>query len=230
MTRHGILSGNHPATTQSLIQIVVGVAAIVLAIIGLAKMSSQSLPQYLDAVAGIVVGLGLLFVGWTVLEEYAKLVASSSATEEASLNVGGVTVELFVGGAAIILGVLALLQITPMVMISVQFILIGAGLVLNSSTTVRVEAMRVAQETKSEIVQRVSGEVATSAAMVQILAGLGALILGILALVGFASLDLTLAGAIVVGAALAMNGTSLSGWIISVLIPQAGGGEVAHHA
>ncbi len=214
------LSGSHPATTQSLINIAVGVAAIALAIIGLAKGPSASVSLYLDAVACIVLGLGLLFVGWTVLEEYAQLLAVESPAAS-GLSIGGVTVELFLGGAIIVLGILALLQIFPPVLIAVQMMLVGAGLALSSGTLVRVEALRVEREVTSQIARAVSGEIASSAASVQVLAGLAAFVLGILAVVGIEAMALTLIAAIVVGVALALNGTSLSGWIVSVLSPRA---------
>lgn len=220
-------TGKRKSGERSWTQGIVGIIAIVLGIIGLAIMAShEPVSTYLDAIAGIALGVGLIFGGWALLAEYAKLLAAADTRQEAA-ELGGTTVELFLGGAVVILGILALLRIAPGTLISIQIILIGAGLMLSSAAATRLAVLKAASSAEPAIVQRVAEEIALSTANVRAMAGLSAVILGILGVVGFDPIDLTLVAMIIVGTALLVNGASLGARLAGTLMPglSAGAGE-----
>ncbi|MGA7324215.1 MAG: hypothetical protein WBX25_06985, partial [Rhodomicrobium sp.] len=164
-----------------------GIATVVLAIIGLAHSS----PEMLAAIATIVFGAALLIQGGTMLTEYARIIFPQGAVETGvgQFAGGSLSAVFLAGSAGIILGILAILGINAGVLISAAVIAFGVALVLSSSSIWQLHRAKRAALASGEGVEASAGEIlanemAVGSAGVQALAGLAAIILGILAIVG----------------------------------------------
>lgn len=203
---------------------VLGGAGIILGIIGLAMPAAQStaatsaVPTYLDAIAGLILGLSLMMLGIGLSAAYARLLAQSGSAEDAGGQLGVTTVETFLGAAVIILGVLAILSVAADVLISVQIILVGVGLMLSGTASVRLANLENIASGRPTVQQRIGEELAFATASVRMAAGVAVLVLGILGVIGTEPVKLTLVAMIVGGSSLLLNGSSLGNRIVGTML------------
>jgi len=190
------------------VEAVGGIAAVVLAIIGLVGI----LRDPLAAIAIIVVGAAFLSQGAALATRLSEVLHETMHSTEIG---GGITTE-FVGGAAgVILGVLALLGLASNVLMAVALISYGAALLLTSAETSVLNSIgRTADERMREILNTAS----RAAGGGQVLIGLAAVVLGILALAtqGTTQITLILVGVLCVGASILFSGTT-SAWRLTAL-------------
>ncbi|HTZ03942.1 MAG TPA: hypothetical protein VMC05_16535 [Xanthobacteraceae bacterium] len=191
-----------------------GIAAIVLAIIGLSGVR----PEILVSIGTVVFGAALLIQGGAMLTEYAQIEMMPEANVSASG--GGLSSLFLVGVAGIVLGVLALLGVHAAILTSIAAIAFGAALLISSSAvwqllTSRSIAARF--EARAPILRVVASEVAAGSVGVQAMAGLGVIVLGILAVSGIFTASLTLVALLVAGAAIVLTGSTLSGTMIGFM-------------
>jgi hypothetical protein len=206
---------------RTMSQGIFGVVAIILGIVGLAIQAAHpDVPTYLDAIAAIALGVGLVTVGIALTAGYARLAARVEGASVAGGQMMGTTVDMFLGFAVIVLGILALLRIVPAVLVPVQAILIGVGLMFNSAASVRLATLEADVAGERTVARRIGEELVLASAGVRAIAGVAVVILGIVAIVGTYPLILTLAAAIVAGAAMLVNGTTLSSRMMGVLLPR----------
>jgi hypothetical protein len=202
-----------------------GIATMVLAIVGLSGGSTNMMV----AIATIVFGTALLILGGTMLSEYAHIIFSpaGTSTNEFSFSGGGLAGLFLVGAAGIVLGVLAVLGIFPVELTAIAVIAFGGALMLSSSAVWHLHqlkrSMMMARESRdqrfgSEIL---AGEMASGSAGIQALAGLAAVVLGILAVVGARPGVLTLIALLVLGTTIVMTGSAMSGTVLSFMRPSA---------
>jgi hypothetical protein len=191
-----------------------GVVAIVLTILGLAHVA----PELLVAIALIAAGAALVLRGVVLVGEYGRaLRRSGAASAFAELGGGGaLSVELLAGGAGIILGILALLRVDPVDLVAIGVIALGGALVLSTNATARLTGFKVAAAYSDERTQRLAGEIMAGSASVQAVAGLAAIVLGILALAGFAPIVLLLIALLALGSFIVLNGGSASDAILTM--------------
>jgi hypothetical protein len=203
------------AAGGSMAQAVGGLAAVVLAIIGLAT-EGTSIPFYMMSIATIVLGAAVLVGAAACIGRHAKLLTSAhrGGALSAAGSSGGMTVEFVGGAAAIVLGILAILNIYPVTLAAVAALTLGACLLMGAGAMARPNPVSEMSFDTSELIAR---EAAAGAASTQALVGLGAIILGILALVGLVPLTLTLVAWLCLGAAVTFTGAAISGKMISVL-------------
>jgi hypothetical protein len=136
-----------------------GIAAIVLAIIGLAGIR----PEILVSIATVVFGAALLIQGGAMLSELAqieRLEAISDANVHASG--GGLSTLFLVGVAGIVLGVLALLGVHAPVLTAISAIGFGAALVISSAA---VWQLLTRSRGRSPVTRIMATEVASEAAV-----------------------------------------------------------------
>ncbi|MGH6812851.1 MAG: hypothetical protein ACREDM_11100 [Methylocella sp.] len=200
-----------------------GVATIVLAILGLAGLA----PATMIGIATIIFGAALLIQGGTMLSEYARIIFPSGAKAYSADHFGGNTLSavFLVGAAGIVLGLLALLGINSL-LTSIAVIAFGTALVLSSNSVWHLHMLKHAAATAdsqsplagSEIL---ASEMASGSAAMQALAGLAAIVLGILAVAGTDVIVLTLVALLALGATLVMSGSTLSGTVLSLMRPLA---------
>jgi hypothetical protein len=190
-----------------------GIATVVLAIVALAGVN----PGILVPVAVIVFGAALLVQGGAILSEHANILFPAGAGSAEQFKGSNLSAVFMVGIAGIVLGVLALLGVAAATLTSVSVIAFGAALVLSANSVRELHMVRRPMGmTGNEVV---AGEMASDSAGVQLLAGLTAVVLGILAVAGVNPAVLMLSALIVLGAALVLSGSTLSGMVLSFMRP-----------
>lgn len=196
-------------TTGSVVEAALGIAVVVLAIIGLAHADWV----VFGAIAAIVLGAGLMTQGGAIAVEYSKLMAAiTGGTVGAAELGGGMTVELLAGSGIVVLGILALLGFNPGVLLAAGVIAVGASLVLAAGGLQRLNTLKYEAAGLSEIGQKIAEGAVACAITAQVLCGGAAIVLGILALtLTVDATPLLLVGLLVLGATVAVSGTTLAG-------------------
>ncbi|HEX4083501.1 MAG TPA: hypothetical protein VHY22_01215 [Chthoniobacteraceae bacterium] len=195
------------------IEALTGVGAIVLAILGLAGV----LPIYMTAIATIVAGGALLFSSGAIVSRMEYLRSHASSRSKFAELGGGISAEFLGGAGGIILGVLALIGIVPAVLLPVAAIVFGGSLLIGTASTNRLNNYAAFSDAEHSDAERWSREAVASAAGAQTLVGLGVITLGILALVHFSWMTLTLVALICVGGSTLLTGASLTSRMHAVL-------------
>jgi hypothetical protein len=182
-----------------------GIATIVLAVLGLSGVS----PEYLLAIATIVFGAALVIEGTSMVADYAHVLSASTAPFQVSS--GGVSGVFLAGISGIILGVLALLGVAATALTSAAIIVFGSALLLSSSVSVNLHAIK----------NRPIGDVQTvdtaSDAGMKVLVGVAAIVLGILAAAGTVTTKLDLIALIVLGGGILVTGNGLNNAMNSII-------------
>lgn len=207
------------AAYGGLIDAIGGIATIVLAIVGLASVHAQ----LMVAIATIVFGVALLIQGGAMLSELAQIVFSPESRVGAVDEFGSTSLTaVFIGGAAgIVLGILALLGINATVLTPIAVIVFGTALTLSSNAVWRIYMLRrsVTSEGPPQLAGReiLASEIASGSAGIQALAGLTAIVLGLLAVAGEADLTLNLIALLVLGSTIVLTGGSLAATVLSFM-------------
>jgi hypothetical protein len=202
------------ATGGSTAEIVGGIAAVVLTILGLAHVA----PRFMLTIATIAIGAALVFEGASIAAEYATLLArTDDDTLQTTEMGGGMTTEMAAGIAGIVLGLLALLGLAPMILTPVAVIVFGAAVAFGSGMVSRLNELKIEMSGAHAPAQRVAREAMGASAGTQVLIGLGGVVLGILALVGTVPMVLTLVALLSVGASVLLSGNAVSGWIVALV-------------
>jgi hypothetical protein len=197
----------------SVVEAVCGGTVVVLAIIALAGAS----PRYLASVATIVLGVALIAHGGAIGARFRDLTRETAAYEwdtRTELG-GGMSAELVGGAAAIVLGILGLIGLDTPVLVSIAVIVLGGALLLGSAATIDLSTLGApgAHEHAAYLARRAS----EAASGTQALAGLGAVVLGIIALVVASPTAVNLVALLVLGSAAVLSGAALSSRMVSVL-------------
>jgi hypothetical protein len=217
---HGLPAERLALGGRTMSQGMFGGIALVLGIVGLAVLGNRPDPaMYLDAIAQLALGVALIVFGVALATAYARLIAGTEVANGIEGTATGTTGDMFLGAAVVILGVLALLRIATDVLIPVQVILVGLGLLLNSISSVRASTLEAPALGGSDmagrvVARRVNEELVWATAGVRVLAGVAVGILGIIALANGNAAVLTLSAAIVAGAAMLLASTTLSSRLI----------------
>lgn len=219
MTQAEVTSSEY-ASYGGFVDAIGGVATVVLAIIGL----SGTYPALMLGIVTIIFGAALLIEGGTMLSEYAHIIFPADVATAPVEQFGGssLSVLFLVGAAGIVLGVLALVGIHPAILTAAAVIAFGAALVLSSNAVSNLHQLKSVSErfatmrTGTEIL---AGEVASGSSGVQAVAGLAAIVLGILAIVGHLPNALSLVALLILGATLILTGTTLSYTVMSFMRP-----------
>jgi hypothetical protein len=196
----------------SLAEGVAGGAGVALAIIGLASM----LPQYMIPVSTIALGIAFVFEGGAVARRFTRLL---SETTRGWLDVSGLgsglTAEVFGGITGIILGILTLLNVSPMVLMPTAVIVFGGTLIFSSGISARLDEILIGRMSEGEVFKDVVREAVTASAGISLLFGVVAVTLGILALVGISPVILNLVALLGIGLSNLLSGTSIGTRILS---------------
>jgi hypothetical protein len=191
-----------------------GAAAVVLAILALAGVLTQDLM----AIAVIAVAVSLLFEGGAIGVRFSRLLTRPGIRRAGYAEfTGGVTAEFMAGAVGIVLGVLSLLNIAPMVLSGTAIVVFGGALLISSGALSRLGYWEMASGPSSEGSDTVAREIADFNAGAQVLTGVGAAILGILALVGNNPMVLTLVALLCLGLTLVMSGSIVGSRISNFL-------------
>lgn len=190
-TAHEVAAGG------SVTEAVAGVGAIVLSILGLAGV----LPLSFAAISALALGAAILLEGGAI---GARLFEREGELKEPVEVSGGMSAEAFAGIGAIVLGILALVGVAPVLLLAVSAIVLGAGLLGGAVAQERLSRGSDLRETMSYA----SGG--------HVLVGIGAIVLGILALVGVDPLTLVLIAMLAIGTAVMFSGAAFGGRLITM--------------
>lgn len=151
--------------------------AVVLAILGLAGI----LPTQFAAIATIGIAAALLMKAGSVAARFSRLAAETGDTSGAAVELAaGMSTELMAGAAGGVLGVLALIGIVPMTLMAAAAIVFGGALLMGGGESYRVSRLAITRpQSATDYALRAA---AKSSAGAETLVGIGAAVLGILAL------------------------------------------------
>ena len=203
-----------PGTATPLSESVGAIAVIVLAILGLVNV----VPEAMMAIATIVVGAAILLQGAQEVGEYTRLSTSGQGSAVLSNSWGGgVTLEFLSGGVGVVLGILALFSHAP-TLVAAALIVFGATLLLNGAVVARrAQVIRPAGASpQNQMAEAIAAQMSTVTSGAEMMIGIAAVVLGILALIPIHAPILTLVGLLAVGAALLMAAVSTDGMVASV--------------
>ena len=189
---------------------VCGTAAVVLTILGLLDI----LAAPMAAIAVIAVGAALFIGGGTLAGRFSKLLAVSEArfapTASSEAIAGGMAIEALFGAGGIALGILALLNTVPLILIPVACIAFGTALLMASGATARFNEMMIRGGAEPHRAQHVARQAVFAASGSEVLIGLGGIVLGLLAVAGFAPMILSLIALLSFGVSILLSGSSIA--------------------
>jgi hypothetical protein len=212
------VTGEHPAevaredklSTATLaggasLELIGGGAAAVLAILGLAGY----LPLYMTSIAAIAIGGALLAHSAAVTARWTDTMRRVAGDRSEQVEIGGgVGSEMLGGAGAIVLGILALAGAMPLVLLPVAAIVVGGTIVLGAPA--QPGLARLAPD-RDRRMSRITYEAVEGASGGMALAGLGAIVLGILALLRVGPVyTLVQVALLAVGIAVLIGGSALA--------------------
>jgi hypothetical protein len=201
----------------STLEVIAGAGAITLGILGLAGV----LPILFVTIAIIAIGGGLMFAGASIGAKYRDIL-HSTGDRHSSANLaetgGGISAETIGGAAGVALGILALVGVEPAILTSVGIIVLGGAMMFGAGATRRLSHLVIETSGAAMHKQRVASESVKGAAAMQTVAGLGAVALGILTLVGIGEqVTLNLVAVIALGGGLLISGLAIGAKMITAL-------------
>jgi hypothetical protein len=188
----------------STLEAIGGLAAIILGIIGF-----SFLPFQMASVATIAIGVALFSQGTAVMTRWRETLHKlEGAKFDRQELVGGLSTEAFGGLVGIVLGVLALVEVKPLVMLPVASIVFGGAMLLGGAA--QPDLVYLSPDRNPKIASVTYNAVQTSGG-VMINVGVAAAVLGILGVLGVSAvLTMTLAALVAIGAALVFAGGALT--------------------
>lgn len=192
------------AAAGSLTEALLGAATVVLAILALIGI----LQVTLTSIAVIALGAAMLFHSGAVAAKFGELSRRMPGRTEGIAEFGGgVGVEFISGVAGIALGILSLIGVIPYTLLPISVIALGSAAFLGAGVDAGLDRARIYTSGEEYASQRAAEEATNAAAGTESLMGVGAMILGILALVGVAPATLTIIGVLSLGAGILMSGS-----------------------
>jgi len=204
------------AAGGSMAEAIGGIAVIVLAIIGLANL----FPVILTAVCSIVLGGALILQTAAMATRFARFAEEAQNANWMPAEIGGGLSMGFLGGAAgLVLGILGLVGVYPYVLLPVSAIVFGCAVLLGSGATWGMNAVTVDRWSRGNVAARhVASSLVSASTGLQLLAGLAAVILGIIGLVlQLPTLNLTLVAFLVLGASVFLSGAAVGSKMLTML-------------
>lgn len=183
-----------------------GAAAIVLAILGLIGV----LPTVLASIAAIAVGVALIMAGGAIAARFSRVLAGPEPARVRREIIGGMGMEALTGLAGLVLGLLALLGVAPLTLLPIASIVLGAALLMASGAMARLEELVHWEAERTAPPQRTTHDAVYVATGSEVLVGVGAIVLGILALSGTNPLTLSLIAMLGIGASVLLSGSALA--------------------
>ncbi len=187
---------------------IIAVAAVVLAIIGLAG----TYPRWLLGAATIAVGIAFLIEGAAIASRLAELVHESTKGRVEMSELGsGVTGETLAGIVGIVLGVLGSLNVYPEVLLPVAAIVYGAGLILGAAANVRINELIVVHREEEATARFAIRQAVLATTGLQVFVGLASVTLGIIALASAYPITLSLVAMLLAAGSFALSDTAIAG-------------------
>jgi hypothetical protein len=193
---------------------IVAVGVLVLAIIGLASF----MPMTMLTIATIALGASFLFEGGAVASRLSELLSETTSGHIGIAELGGgLSAEFIAGLGGITLGILSLVNVHPLTLTAVAAIVFGAALILGVGVKARLSHLTIGQE-EHKLAREIARQALMASTGVQLLVGLGAVVLGILALLNFDPLILSLVAVLSVGSMITLSGTAIGTRMLSLFL------------
>jgi hypothetical protein len=187
-----------------------GLAAIVLVILSFIGV----LRFPLAAVATIVLGGGLLFQGLALSKRHNQIREELAAAGDTKASDGlgaGVTVAIISGIIGVALGIIALAGGAPHALMAISVIAFGVALIVGGRLTNRLDDLNVASARIEGVSLSGSRKGVRAASGLEMILGIVAVVLGILALIGISTnIIVLLVGLLITGISLAFSGAMIS--------------------
>ncbi len=197
------------------IEAIGGACAVILAILGLMNFA----PAKMAAVAGIALGASLFLESGFVSGSYEAIRARFEGGTHPEFG-GGLGVEMVAGMCAIVLGILTLLMVEPpALLMGIATLVLGAGVALSSGVTGRLNSAKLLIRKGTDDSRIETRHAIVDAALTQVVLGVAAAVLGILALAGVSPSVLILVAMLGLGVSALYSGGALAGRMWSVLRP-----------
>lgn len=194
-------------------EIVGGGGAVVLAIIALAGI----LPTTLLAVAGLAVGAALMFEGGAIASRYRDIAAELDSRFDLTALGGGLSAEFLGGAAGVVLALITLLGLNTAMLMAISAIVYGGALVIGAETAAELRSLTVPRSEKHEHLQKIAHSALSATVSTRVMGGLGAVVLGILALIDApSSVTLSLVAFLAIGGTILLSGTAIGGKVLAI--------------
>jgi hypothetical protein len=189
----------------SSIETIGGLAAIVLAVIGVTGFHQI----YMLSAAAIAAGIALVAEGGSIAARWHDVLRRLDGERfDRSELIGGIGTEVFGGIVGIVLGVLSLAGVIPFVLLPVAAIVFGGSLLLGGAAQPDLEELVPERDPRY---RRYTRDAIQASGGVMVMVGIAAAVLGILALLKVGPmLTLSLVAMLCVGAALLVAGGALT--------------------
>ncbi|AWV90266.1 hypothetical protein DN745_13370 [Bradymonas sediminis] len=200
----------------SMVGVVLGAGAATLGILGLIGF----MPMLFTTIGMVAVGAGLIIAGGSMGAKYSDILSSSTSdTSSGAVQAGGgITAETIGGAAGVALGVLAMMGVESLTLIPVGLIVLGGAMAFGAAATMHLSRLVISASGAPRFKQRVANESIKGGAFMQMVAGLGAAVLGVLSLLGVgAGFTFGLVGVIALGGGLLLSGLAVGGKLINML-------------
>lgn len=195
----------------STIEVLGGFAAVILAIAGLTHYA----PLTMVAIASIVLGGSLFLQGALVAAEYNEILAKLEGGPYDEFG-AGLGAEALAGVAGMVLGILALFDVSPHILMGIAAIVLGAGLVLSSGVASRLNSVKIDVSTGSAEAKTAARRAVTASSLTLVVIGLSAAVLGVLAVINISADMLSLIAMLGIGVALLYSGGAVMGRMFSM--------------
>ena len=179
----------------------------VLALVGVAEI----VPEQMLLWSVIAMGAAFLFEGVGISMRYSKLLAETSKDRWEKAEFGtGVSAEFIGGAVGLVLGIVAFTGFHRAAMLPTALLVYGITLLLSSGLTFRLSALEIEGAEESAKFKAVAREAVSVSALTELLLGIGAGILGIIALMSTTPVPVTIVGMLIVGFAGLVTGTAVT--------------------
>lgn len=203
------------SAVASMAENLAGGGAIALAIIGLAGI----VPNFVASIAILAIGTAFLFEGVGIAGRLNRLLQlQSKGGLDAAEFGGGISSEFFAGLAGVTLGILSIVGMVPGQLIAIAVLVFGAAIVRGSRAVARINSQMIEYTDESQEAKNVANELVLSAEGVQMLIGLAAVILGIIAVIGKTEpMILSLVGLLIIGFGNLLSGQAVNDKFLGIL-------------
>ena len=201
-----------------------GVGAIVLTIIGLSNVA----PGFMVSISTIILGGTFLLQGGAVAAEYQEIMdRTSNGVLEKSEWGGGMSVDVLAGATGIVLGILGVIGIATQELTGAAVITFGAALMMSYGTVQGLNDLKLEMTDELEPrAKRAARQALLGAAGIQVLVGIGVIVLGILTVTDVAPMDLALVSLLITAASLVISASVVGGRFAGVFVPSMSRGRI----
>jgi hypothetical protein len=193
---------------------IIAIAGAILAIIGLAGME----PRWLLGAATIAVGISFLIEGAAIATRLSDLLHETTEGRVQMSELGaGITGETLAGVVGVVLGILGILNVAPLSLLPIAAIIYGVALILGAGVNVRISEIRFAHREEEARARHVIHQAVLATTGFQILVGLGAITLGIIALADMYPLTLTLVAMLTIAGSFLLSNAAIASRLTTIL-------------